>query len=140
MSGADVLPNPVFEGSEKRVEVHFMGQNGNVADGLRALPRSCLDRLMKLAACEIVSKMSNGHFDSYVLSESSLFVYPNAWVLKTCGTTRLLDCLPVCCFVLDSSNTIHMHGLFFPHLPSMMDAVDMLLLLQYNRSHQTSGA
>lgn len=97
MAGEAVLPNPVFEGSEKRVEVHFTASNeGSVTDhGLRALPRSRLDQLMKLAACEIVSKMSNSHFDAYVLSESSLFVYPNAWVLKTCGTTQLLNCLPV---------------------------------------------
>ena len=50
---------------------------------------------MTLAACEILSSTSNDTFDAYVLSESSLFVYPTTWVLKTCGNTRPLACLEV---------------------------------------------
>ncbi len=89
---SSVLPEPHFEGSEKRVEVDFLVPEGS--DGLRALSRQQLDELMSLAHCCIVSSRSNACFDAYVLSESSLFVYPRKWVLKTCGTTRLLDSLP----------------------------------------------
>ena len=89
-----VLPTPVFEGSEKRLEVDFEIAAGGPPDGLRALARSQLDELMTLAACTIVSSRSNKHFDAYVLSESSLFVYPTKWVLKTCGTTKLLRSVP----------------------------------------------
>lgn len=89
-----VLSEPHFEGSEKRVEVDFILGPSAAASGLRALAREQLDELMSLAHCSIVSARSNSNFDAYVLSESSLFVYPRKWVLKTCGTTRLLDSLP----------------------------------------------
>lgn len=89
-----ILPNPVFEGSEKRLEVDFVLGGAAPAHGLRALCREQLDELMTLAHCCIVSSRSNQSFDAYVLSESSLFVYPTKWVLKTCGTTRLLDSVP----------------------------------------------
>ncbi|KAG1676546.1 hypothetical protein FOA52_000089 [Chlamydomonas sp. UWO 241] len=92
----EVLPNPVFEGSEKRLEVDFhLPTDGSAPDnGLRALARAHLDELMTLAHCCIVSSRSNAAFDAYVLSESSLFVYPAKWILKTCGTTRLLQSVP----------------------------------------------
>ena len=94
---AGLLPNPVFEGSEKRLEVDFLPSSSSShanAGGLRCLSRDQLDELMTLARCTIVSSRSNSSLDAYVLSESSLFVYPTKWVLKTCGTTRLLHSLP----------------------------------------------
>jgi S-adenosylmethionine decarboxylase proenzyme len=89
-----VLPNPVFEGSEKRVEIDFFLSRNSPANGLRALTRAQLDELMTLAACTIVSSRTNDKLDAYVLSESSLFIYPTKWVLKTCGTTKLLNAVP----------------------------------------------
>eukprot|EP00798_Chlamydomonas_sp_ICE-L_P005249 gene5249-18480_t len=86
-----ILQNPVFEGSEKRLEIDF---TDGPAGGLRNLPRAALDELMELAACTIVSSRSNDTLDAYVLSESSLFVYSHKWVLKTCGTTQLLKAVP----------------------------------------------
>ena len=44
-----VLPNPVFEGSEKRVEIDFDWTHDSPASGLRALTRQQLDELMSLA-------------------------------------------------------------------------------------------
>lgn len=90
----DVYPAPVFEGSEKRIEVDFDFGHATPAGGLRALTRAQLDELMTLAACTIVSTKSTAEFDSYVLSESSLFVYPTKYILKTCGTTKLLCSVP----------------------------------------------
>jgi hypothetical protein len=74
----DVFPCPVFEGSEKRISVTFSAGTSTPAAGLRSLTRTQLDAMLDLAACQIVSSRSNQHFDAYVLSESSLFVYPGA--------------------------------------------------------------
>lgn len=81
----------VFEGSEKRLEVEFCLGPDSPPRGLRSLTRSQLDELLDLAACKIISSRACPALDAYVLSESSLFVYPYLWVLKTCGTTKLLQ-------------------------------------------------
>ncbi|DBA97123.1 TPA: Mitochondrial 2-oxoadipate and 2-oxoglutarate transporter, variant 2 [Trebouxia sp. C0004] len=89
---ADTWPTPVFEGSEKRLEVDFFPTAGS---GLRSLNRSQLDQLLEHAGCCIVSDRHNEQFDAYVLSESSLFVFPHKMVLKTCGTTKILYAIPL---------------------------------------------
>lgn len=78
-----------FEGFEKRLEITF-SNSPTIGLGLRSLTRAQLDSILEPACCTIVSQLSNSEFDSYVLSESSLFVYPLKIILKTCGTTKLL--------------------------------------------------
>ncbi len=92
----------VFEGPEKTLEVCFRTLDGSIPSsengeptGLRRLPREDLDRICARARCTILSSISNRYLDAYVLSESSLFVYPYMVVLKTCGTTTLLRCIAV---------------------------------------------
>jgi len=91
----------VFEGPEKTLEVCFRRKDGLVdvpsedgeSVGLRRLTRDDLSRICARARCTILSSVSNRYLDAYVLSESSLFVYPYMLVLKTCGTTTLLRCI-----------------------------------------------
>lgn len=101
----------VFEGPEKTLEVCFRkvhndddsGGTGGVEIpqkpgtpvGLRRLSRHDLARICAKARCTILSSISNQYLDAYVLSESSLFVYPYMLVLKTCGTTTLLRCIGI---------------------------------------------
>jgi S-adenosylmethionine decarboxylase len=96
--------NGVFEGPEKTLEVCFriregvdpasmVGADGSV--GLRRLPRADIDAVCRRARCTILSSISNAYLDAYVLSESSLFVYPYMVMIKTCGTTTLLRCIAI---------------------------------------------
>jgi S-adenosylmethionine decarboxylase len=82
-----------FEGPEKTLEVCFKPGIGHER-GCRALTRSQLDSICRRAKCTILSSISNDHLDAYVLSESSLFVYRSKILIKTCGTTTLLRCIP----------------------------------------------
>jgi len=84
--------SPGFEGVEKNLKVEFL--NSPSID-CRRIPRESIDAILTAARCTIIGSKNSPYFDSYVLSESSLFVYPHKIILKTCGTTRLLNCLPV---------------------------------------------
>lgn len=57
-------------------QVCFKPGIGSTA-GCRALTRPSLDRMCSRAKCTILHQISNDYLDAYVLSESSLFVYPH---------------------------------------------------------------
>jgi len=82
-----------FEGPEKRLEIDFKHNPGSL-NGLRDIPQATWQEMLDYAKCTIISRCSNEYFDSFVLSESSLFVYPFKVMVKTCGTTPLLSCIP----------------------------------------------
>eukprot|EP01018_Ginkgo_biloba_P004014 Gb_19970 [translate_table: standard] len=102
---AAATPCPGFEGFEKRLEIEFCSIEHPLTlldqfsrpekSFLRSLPVSDLEKILRAAQCTIVAGLSNRYFDSYVLSESSLFVYPLKIIIKTCGTTQLLNSIPL---------------------------------------------
>ncbi|KAJ3353919.1 spermidine resistance protein [Entophlyctis luteolus] len=62
--------------------------------GLRIVPRPVWEEMLDIVKCKVLSTLHNAHADAYLLSESSMFVYSNKLVLKTCGTTTLLNAIP----------------------------------------------
>ncbi|KAF2021295.1 S-adenosylmethionine decarboxylase proenzyme [Aaosphaeria arxii CBS 175.79] len=88
-----------FEGPEKLLEVWFSasahdlpGQAGPL--GLKAVSPETWKEMLDLVNCKVLSIIESEHVDAYLLSESSMFVFPHKVVLKTCGTTTLLWGLP----------------------------------------------
>lgn len=89
----------VFEGPEKKLEIFFSPMtNASTfaahAEGFRHFSYSTWADILADARCSILHTIGNEEFDAYLLSESSLFVYPSKLILKTCGTTTLLLVLP----------------------------------------------
>lgn len=86
-----------YEGTEKLLEIWFTKsetqKRQHVECDLRKIQRPALDSLLKFARCEILSSRRTEHFDGYVLSESSMFIYKDRIILKTCGQTTLLNCI-----------------------------------------------
>jgi len=105
-----------FEGTEKKFEL-TIGEGG---PGLRSLGRPFWGRLVELADATILSSISSGSCDAYLLSESSLFVWDRKILMITCGTTRLpraavalleeLDLAAVTGFFYERKNEM------FPHM------------------------
>jgi len=82
----------VFEGPEKKLEVFFSRPPSPA--GFRCFDETVWSPILAEARCSILHCQPGMHFDSYLLSESSLFVYPSRVILKTCGTTTLILVLP----------------------------------------------
>lgn len=76
-----------FEGPEKLLEVWFAPHP--TSPGLKAISRDVWESMLDLVQCKVLSVIS-GDIDAYLLSESSMFVFPHKIILKTCGTTTLL--------------------------------------------------
>ncbi|CAD5206127.1 unnamed protein product [Bursaphelenchus okinawaensis] len=83
-----------FEGAEKLLELWFRKEDEPNATSLKDIPRDEIVGMLEVAQCHILHHTSNQHLDSYVLSESSLFVSDTRLILKTCGATRLLAAIP----------------------------------------------
>lgn len=75
-----------FEGPEKNLQVIF----SNCSSSLLQIPQETWQNMLQRINCSIISRKSNQQCTSFILSESSLFVFKDRVILKTCGTIPLL--------------------------------------------------
>lgn len=91
-----------FEGPEKRLEIIVRLTPESPPNGLRAAGKDEWGEVIATLNAKIVSAVSNEHLDSYVLTESSLFVAQNKVIMITCGTTTLLEALPSVLLIVET--------------------------------------
>ena len=89
----------VSTGPEKLLEVWFCASPTSLPiaagpAGLKVIPAEVWKDMLDLVNCKILSVVESDQVDAYLLSESSMFVFPHKLILKTCGTTTLLYGLP----------------------------------------------
>ena len=95
----DLDSSNAFEGPEKLLEVWFAPSGAELPPtagplGLKMVSASVWTDMLDMVHCRVLSIIESQDVDAYLLSESSMFVYPHKLVLKTCGTTTLLLGIP----------------------------------------------
>ncbi|KAI9847898.1 MAG: spermidine resistance protein [Sclerophora amabilis] len=95
----DLDSSNAFEGPEKLLEVWFSPSPSTLPGtaspgGLKCVSAEEWKDMLDLVNCKVLSIVESEQVDAYLLSESSMFVFPHKLILKTCGTTTLLCGLP----------------------------------------------
>lgn len=80
-----------FEGAEKNLKIWFKLSTTNKS--LIDISKETWESILNNINCKIIGDLSNSVCKSYILSESSLFVFKKQISIKTCGTIILLKIL-----------------------------------------------
>lgn len=118
-----------FEGAEKKMEIIFSSikKDSDCKLGLRSYGLEHWSSVVATLNGSILLNNELEDFDSYLISESSLFVYSDRVIILTCGTTTLLKALPsilesarkidmeVCWFQFSRKNFLYPDEQHFPH-------------------------
>lgn len=85
-----------FEGPEKNLELDFRRRNSKTVENssFRVVSQNRWSDILSHAQCSILSRIENESLTAFLLSESSLFVFDEKIILKTCGRTTLLRTIP----------------------------------------------
>ncbi|MFT6071111.1 MAG: S-adenosylmethionine decarboxylase [Bacteriovoracaceae bacterium] len=116
-----------FEGSEKKVEVVV-----NSEVNLLSFEKSFWEELVLNSTAQILSSIENSKTKAFLLSESSLFVWEDRFVLITCGQTTLVKAIEFFLSKIPSNNIASLifqrKNEYFSHLQksSFLDDVKAL--------------
>lgn len=96
-----------FEGPEKRIFLSFIPIDPTISPkspksdkldkldkSIRLIDKEKWEILLSISKCHILNYVRHQDFDAYLLSESSLFVYDDFIILKTCGITSPFKLIP----------------------------------------------
>lgn len=110
-------PNGIsaFEGPEKLLEIWFKAKPGREGDAkdLKMVEREVWETVLDKVHCCILSSITNEHVHAYLLSESSFFVWRDRLVLKTCGTTTLLESIPLLIKIAEGCGLTEVEDIFY---------------------------
>jgi S-adenosylmethionine decarboxylase len=126
-----------FEGPEKRLSIIVDG----IPDGSSI---EYWTEMLNIAGCKIINIISNSDITAYLLSESSLFVFKDGFMLKTCGTTTPLSILKQISSKLIRSITYSHRHFFYPLLQptlhrNFLDEIDVIGNLGKSQKHSYSS-
>ncbi|MFD2165888.1 adenosylmethionine decarboxylase [Thalassotalea euphylliae] len=77
-----------FEGSEKKAEILV---DANKINLLTDIDNAFWSKLVECCHAQILSSIENQHCKAFLLSESSLFVWQDRFLILTCGETHLVN-------------------------------------------------
>ena len=92
-----------FEGPEKKLEIILYSHQKKLGSNSNGR----WHRVVKASKARIISNASTEYLDAYLLSESSLFIWPDRIVMITCGNTTLTNALPDIISIVGKSNVAH---------------------------------
>ena len=93
-----------FEGPEKKLEIIL----SDPQTGLRDNSDGRWDRVVRASGAEILKRKYGNNLDSYLLSESSLFVWDDRILIITCGRTTPVKALPVMLEFIAADNVAYL--------------------------------
>ena len=121
-----------FEGSEKKAEIIVKSEGFSL---LRDLNEDFWHELVQCCQARILSNIRNESCNAYLLSESSLFVWHDRFLILTCGVTTLVKAVEYFLNHVDTKMIKHVFyqrkNEYFAHAQLTSFGEDTQLLSQY---------